>query len=363
MADSKRYILIVDDNLNNLQITAKILKDEGYLISLAQDAASALEQLGQIVPDLILLDIMMPVIDGLELCRIIKKNDKLSEIPVIFLTAKKQTEDLSEGFRAGGVDYITKPFKREELLIRVRNHIDLAASKKWILEMNKSRDKLYSIIAHDIRSPLASIQQTVSAIAGGHIVPGTPEYREILDYLEKMTADTTMLLDNLLTYTRAQGKSPEIIPKHADLAPVLFDCINLMEGSASRKKISLDFTIPEEIEVFFDETSIHAVIRNILFNAIKFTPENGKVFLTAVIDGDFVTINITDTGIGMPEELQRKIFINNEHFTSPGTNREQGSGLGTFIIKDFISKNNGKLEIKSIPGKGTEVKIMLPVNS
>src|SRR5664279_390226 len=129
MPNSGKYILIVDDNNKNLQLTASLLKDEGYLISVAQNAKDALLQLNEILPDLILLDIMMPGMDGLELCRLIKKNDKLCDIPVIFLTAKSQTEDLAEGFKAGGVDYINKPFNREELLIRVQTHIELASSR------------------------------------------------------------------------------------------------------------------------------------------------------------------------------------------------------------------------------------------
>ena len=363
MINNRNYILIVDDNLNNLQITAKLLKDEGYLISLAQDGQSALAQLEQFIPDLILLDIMMPVMDGLEFCRTIKKQEKLADIPVIFLTARNQTDDLAEGFRAGGVDYITKPFKREELLVRVQNHIELASSRKRIIEMNKTRDKLYSIIAHDIRSPLNSITQTVRAIAEGNLGTDTPEFKEIIEFLDKITTETTTMVDNLLTYTRAQGHSIEVIRKSTNLYPVLIDCINLLEDTASGKNITISHNVPEEILAYFDEISIHAVLRNILFNAIKFTPENGRIEMTAQYEGDFSVISIKDTGIGMHEELQKKIYINNEPFTSPGTNNERGSGLGSFIIKDFIKMNNGKMEVDSSPGQGTEVRVLLPLTN
>ena len=121
MRNSSDLLLIVDDNILNLQLTAGILKEEGYLISLAQDGNSALVQLETIVPDLFLLDIMMPGMDGLELCRTIKSNEKFRDIPVIFLTAKNQTEDLTAGFNAGGVDYITKPFDPRELSLRISN--------------------------------------------------------------------------------------------------------------------------------------------------------------------------------------------------------------------------------------------------
>ncbi|MFW5777932.1 MAG: response regulator, partial [Bacteroidota bacterium] len=154
--DKKITILIVDDNHQNLRVVSSFLKDKNYNLALATSGEKTLELLEKIHTDLILLDIMMPEMDGLETCRILKENPKTADIPVIFLTAKNQTEDIVEGFKAGGVDYITKPFNREELLVRIKNHVDLAKAKNKIIEMNNTRDKLYSIIAHDIKSPLNS---------------------------------------------------------------------------------------------------------------------------------------------------------------------------------------------------------------
>jgi two-component system sensor histidine kinase/response regulator len=361
MTSTQKYILIVDDNKKNLQLTATFLKDEGYLISLAQNAEAALELLGELIPDLILLDIMMPGMDGLELCRIIKKNEKLCDIPVIFLTAKSQTEDLAEGFRAGGVDYINKPFNREELLIRVKNHIELAASRKKIVEMNLMRDKLYSIIAHDIRSPFSGISLTLSAISNGILNPDSAEFREILNHLEKTANETTILLDNLLEFTRLQSQSISIASKYLSIYPVVIESIQLLKGNADKKNITITADISENIIAFFDEISISAVFRNLIFNSIKFTPENGMIDITAGIEDDYARVKVTDTGIGISEELIKKIFVDNEHYTSPGTNKEQGSGLGSYIIKDFINRNNGKLKINSTPGSGTEMLVYLPL--
>ncbi|MBK9392010.1 MAG: response regulator [Bacteroidetes bacterium] len=163
----------------------------------------------------------------LSFCRIIKRDDRMADVPVIFLTAKSQTEDLEAGFAAGGVDYVTKPFRREELLLRIKNHLELAASRKWIIEMNKSRDKLYSIIAHDIRSPLASISMAVKSIADGYLKPDTAEYNEIIDYLSQTTDLTFSMLNNLLSYTHNNGSSSELYPARMNLCSVVLDCVNL----------------------------------------------------------------------------------------------------------------------------------------
>lgn len=363
MDNSGKYILIVDDNNKNLQLTASILKEEGYLISLAQSGEAAFIQLDELIPDLILLDIMMPVMDGLEFCRLIKKKQKLSEIPVIFLTAKTQAEDLAEGFRAGGVDYITKPFNREELLIRVRNHIELASARKKIIEMNMIRDKLYSVIAHDIRYPFSSISLILSAIASGHLDPGSEEFKDILGELEKTARDTNTLLDNLLQFTRMQSPHSSISPKYLPVYAVIHESIQLLTGNADKKNIRIKCDISDDIIAWFDEVTMYAVFRNLLYNAIKFTPENGLIEIETNQNENYAVVKIKDNGVGIPEEVIEKIFINNEHFTSRGTNSEQGSGLGSYIIKDFISKNNGKLKINSKPGAGTEVIVSIPLKA
>jgi two-component system, sensor histidine kinase and response regulator len=361
MPDSNKYILIVDDNIKNLQLTATLLKNEGYLISLAQNAESALIQLDELLPDLILLDIMMPGIDGLELCRMIKKNDKLSDIPVIFLTAKSQTDDLAAGFEAGGVDYINKPFNKEELLIRVKNHIELASSRKKIIEMNHMRDKLYSIIAHDIRSPFSSITMTLSAITNGYLDPGSDDFKEVMNQLEKTASETSIMLDNLLEFTRFQSRAISMTPRCLSIYPVIMESIQLLKGNADKKNLTITYDIPDDITACFDEISMSAVFRNLIFNAIKFTPEKGMINISAEAKEEYVRVRVTDTGVGLSEALIKKIFIDNEHYTSPGTNKEQGSGLGSFIIKDFVKRNNGKLKITSTPGSGTEMLVYLPL--
>ena len=361
MPNSDKYILIVDDNNKNLQLTAILLKNEGYLISLAQNGENALAQLDELIPDLILLDIMMPGMDGLELCRVIKKKNKLSDIPIIFLTAKSQTDDLAAGFEAGGVDYINKPFNREELLIRVKNHIELASSRRKIIEMNLMRDKLYSIIAHDIRSPFASISLTLSAITNGYLDPGSDDFKEVMNHLEKTASETSVLLDNLLEFTRLQSRTISMVPRQISIYPVIMESVQLLKGNADKKKLKITYDIPDDITTHIDEISISAVFRNIIFNAIKFTPENGLIHISAETEAEFAIVKVTDTGIGLSEELIKKIFIDNEHYTTPGTNKEQGSGLGSFIIKDFVSRNQGKLKITSTPGSGTEIRVYLPL--
>ncbi|MFZ4401751.1 MAG: hybrid sensor histidine kinase/response regulator [Bacteroidales bacterium] len=355
------YILAVDDNQENLRIISNFLKDEGYKIALAMDGISALKILEENNIDLILLDIMMPEMDGFEVCKKVKANPETKEIPIVFLTAKNQTEDIVEGFKIGAVDYIIKPFKKDELLIRVKNHLELAISRKKIIEMNKTRDKLYSIIAHDIRSPFAGIAQTIDAISNGFIEVGSENFTELFEMLKKRTRETSILLNNLLEWTKLQNENIALSPQQTSVYSILQECIQLLSANALNKNITIEFNVPENTIAYIDEVTIHTCFRNIISNAIKFTPDNGKISIDSEVVDEFIAIKIKDTGIGMSEEKVNQIFNQNMHYSSPGTKNEIGSGLGLFLVRDFIKQNKGKINVESKEGSGTSLTVSLPL--
>jgi two-component system sensor histidine kinase/response regulator len=361
-ANNTTYILIVDDNPMNLMLTSHVLENEGYSSRTAENGITCIAAIDEEIPSLILLDIMMPEMDGFEVCRIINKNEKWKEIPIIFLTANAETENLVEGFNAGGVDYITKPFKKEELLVRVKNHLELAESKKTILEMNKSRDKLYSIIAHDIRSPLSGILQTIDAIDQGYFDPCTEDFKELIHHLRIRTKETSTLLSSLLQWTRLQSESIQLQPKDTDLKQVMDSCVQLLEANAHDKNIQIMNGIAENQICWCDEVSIHTIFRNIISNAIKFTPQDGIISICSEIKGSEIQVGITDTGVGMSCEVIKTIIEKNQYFSSTGTANEQGTGFGLMLVKDFVRKNNGKINIRSQKQKGTTFTITLPIN-
>jgi two-component system, sensor histidine kinase and response regulator len=358
--EKKQPILIIDDNPMNLLLTSRILENHGYSTSTAEDGPSGLEQIKNDPPALILLDVMMPEMDGYEVCRRIKEVEEWREIPVIFLTANSQTEELVEGFDAGGVDYITKPFRSEELLVRVKNHLELAASRKTILEMNRTRDKLYSIIAHDIRSPLSGILQTIDAIDQGYFDPCSEDFKELIHHLRIRTSDTSTLLNSLLQWTRIQGESIGIDPKTININELVSNCVQLLNANAIDKNISISIHIPDNATAWCDEVSVHTIFRNIISNAIKFTSINGTIEIWCNLNENNIEVDVRDSGVGMTDEIISKIFEKEEYYTSSGTLNEQGTGLGLLMVKDFIKKNKGKIEVQSILGNGTTVRIFLP---
>jgi two-component system sensor histidine kinase/response regulator len=354
------YILVVDDNQENLKVISNFLKEDNYKIALAMDGDSALKILEENNIDLILLDVMMPEMDGYEVCKLVKANPQTKEIPIIFITAKTQTEDMVEGFNAGAVDYISKPFKRDEMLIRVKIHLELAASKKKIIEMNRTRDKLYSIIAHDVRSPLAGITQTIDAISNGFLEVGSEDFNKIFNLLKQRTIETSTLLNNLLEWTKMHSDNISLSPRLINISPIINECVELLRGNAQNKNISININIPEDLKAYFDEVTIHTTFRNIISNAIKFTPNDREISIYTEESEGFVSVIIKDSGIGMTDEVINGIFNKNIHHTSLGTKNEMGTGLGLFLVKDFVQKNNGKIKVISQQGLGTDFIVYLP---
>lgn len=353
-------ILIVDDNQENLRVASNSLKQAGYKLALALSGQDALKILEKIPVDLILLDVMMPGMDGYQVCKTLKSNESTAEIPVIFLTAKTQTEDIVEGFEAGGVDYILKPFNHHELMVRVKNHVDMAKARKEILEMNRTRDKLYSIIAHDIKSPFNSIIFTISMIEDGLFDPSRPEFKEVMHGLGVTAKETKTLIENLLEWTKFQNGTNMLSLRQNNLFDVASESILLLSSNAKQKNIELKLDMPEKLTAWFDEVSVNTILRNLISNAIKFTNPEGRITVSGkATESNTVQLTVTDTGIGISKEALKKIFETGDHVTTMGTNKERGTGLGLSLVKDFVAKNKGKLNVNSTPGQGTEMIIEL----
>jgi len=346
-------ILIVDDNIENLKVVGNILQSEQYDIAVSLNGESAINVLLNNEIDLILMDIMMPEIDGLETCRRIKRIDTLKEIPLIFLTAKAQTNDILEAFEAGGVDYIFKPFNRLELLARVHTHLDLFLSKRKLKELYKNRDMIYSIIAHDIKAPFNKITQFLQLLNGGYIDSNSYDFKELLDILDTETQKTNGLIDELIEWGQLLMNENTNQLQSNYLKPIIDTVIAFLKQQSDSKDLEIQNNVDEKVKIICNEKSMKVIIRNLLANAIKFTPTGGEITFSTEDNGQKIAILLEDSGIGMSKEVVEKLFVRNEFYKSNGTNKEKGSGLGLQIIKDMIQKNKAELNVNSIANEGT----------
>lgn len=366
---SEYKILIVDDVMSNVLLLKVLLTNEKFAIATASNGRQALEQVEKENPDLVLLDVMMPDMSGFEVAQHLKSNPNTADIPIIFLTALNSTADIVKGFQVGANDFISKPFNKEELIIRVTHQISLVAAKRLILSKTEElqrtiagRDKLYSVIAHDLRSPMGSIKMVLNMLILN--LPSEKigaEMYEFLTMANQTTEDVFSLLDNLLKWTKSQIGKLNVVYQDVDLVEVTDGVIEIFSMVASLKKIRIHEMKPEKMMVNADIDMLKTVVRNLLSNAIKFSKENSEVLVKMEEVDGMAVVSVQDYGCGISEEGQKKLLHTDTHFSTFGTNNEEGSGLGLLLCKDFVVKNGGKLWFTSKEGKGSIFSFSIPV--
>lgn len=366
---SEYKILIVDDVMSNVLLLKVLLTNEKFAIATASNGRQALEQVEKENPDLVLLDVMMPDMSGFEVAQHLKSNPNTADIPIIFLTALNSTADIVKGFQVGANDFISKPFNKEELIIRVTHQISLVAAKRLILSKTEElqrtiagRDKLYSVIAHDLRSPMGSIKMVLNMLILN--LPSEKigaEMYELLTMANQTTEDVFSLLDNLLKWTKSQIGKLNVVYQDVDLVEVTDGVIEIFSMVASLKKIRIREMKPEKMMVNADIDMLKTVVRNLLSNAIKFSKENSEVLVKMEEVDGMAVVSVQDHGCGISEEGQKKLLHTDTHFSTFGTNNEEGSGLGLLLCKDFVVKNGGKLWFTSKECEGSIFSFSIPV--
>ena len=366
---SEYKILIVDDVMSNVLLLKVLLTNEKFAIATASNGRQALEQVEKENPDLVLLDVMMPDMSGFEVAQHLKSNPNTADIPIIFLTALNSTADIVKGFQVGANDFISKPFNKEELIIRVTHQISLVAAKRLILSKTEElqrtiagRDKLYSVIAHDLRSPMGSIKMVLNMLILN--LPSEKigaEMYELLTMANQTTEDVFSLLDNLLKWTKSQIGKLNVVYQDVDLVEVTDGVIEIFSMVASLKKIRIHEMKPEKMMVNADIDMLKTVVRNLLSNAIKFSKENSEVLVKMEEVDGMAVVSVQDYGCGISEEGQKKLLHTDTHFSTFGTNNEEGSGLGLLLCKDFVVKNGGKLWFTSKQGEGSTFYFSIPL--
>lgn len=372
MDKSKSLVLVVDDVEQNVAVVSQILRTNGYAVMAAFNGETALRMLEKHIPHLILLDIMMPGMDGFEVCAKIKENENLRQIPIIFLSALSDTDVKVKAFNTGGVDYISKPFQEAEVLARVAVHIKIARLEheqreliEQLSERNEEKDRLMQIVSHDLRSPLGGIKGLSQILTDGEEAEMPEIVREFSEIIVQ-TSDTLLnLVNDLLDLAKIESGKQRVNLTEFDIVSTLQNAVKLQEKVAQSKGLQLLFENTIELipfQLVADEPKIMQVINNLLSNAIKFTPKGGAVTLRLQPQGDDrLLIVVQDTGIGIPAEHLPRVFEKFGNHQRSGTSGEKGTGLGMTIVKRFVELHGGAIDVESQQGKGTTFTISLPI--
>lgn len=366
-ANSNGLILIVDDVPQNLQILRSTLQKSNYRIAAANNGEVALRYLQKNVPDLILLDVMMPMINGFDVCKQIKEQERLKDIPVIFLTARTEKDDVITGFNAGGVDYITKPFNMSELMSRVKTHISLKKARDTILKMNErlialntEKTELMHITSHDLKNPLTAILMHAQSLKD--LNPSESENFESGEAILRSGSKMLGIITNLLDIQRLEAGQEDSTPELVDVTELISQTLKEHQSHAKRKAIDLQWAPKNEL--FFTESNwrlLQQIIDNLLSNALKYTPPNGKIMIDIQTHSEqTLCLSIEDNGPGFTSQDRQYLFQKFARLSARPTADEDSTGLGLSIVKHLCELLEIEIELKTQPGEGSQFTLILP---
>ena len=371
LSPTRSRVLVVDDIPKNLQVVGAMLRSDGYELMAATSGAQALEGVRHQVPDLILLDLMMPEIDGLEVCRRFKADPAIRSIPIIFLTASNEMEHLVQGFEAGAVDYITKPFNAPELLARVRTHLELRHARERLKEMNDEKNEFMGIAAHDLRNPLSAIKGYAEMVVedGEAMVQGLvsdltacgQELKASGRRIGETAARMAEMVQNLLDANRIERGEMKLNLAPIDLGLALGQVIETQRPHATAKQQTIHLqTEPTPATAILDPGVILQILENLVSNAVKYSPPSKEMFVRLKKLPNAVRVEVQDEGPGLCAEDQKKLFGKFARLSAKPTGGEHSTGLGLSIVKKMVEAMNGKVWCESELGRGATFIVEFP---
>ncbi len=330
-------ILIVDDTPANLGVLVETLGAAGYQLMVAEDGEEALAQTAQTQPDLILLDVMMPGIDGFETCRRLKARAETRDVPVLFMTALSETADKVKAFAAGGVDYITKPIEHDEALARIRTHLSLRRLQRELQEQVALKERFMRIAGHDLRNPLCLI------LMAGELAKRQPALPAgALKYLANINESATQMRRIIDTFLDLRAPQPGAAAGRIDLALLADAVARQHEHAAARKNITLTTEIAADLPLArCDAAHGYQMFTNLVSNALKFTPPGGRVTVRLARPDRHLRAEIADTGPGVPPAERAQLFREHARLSPRPTAGEESNGLGLAIVKHLVEAQNG----------------------
>jgi signal transduction histidine kinase len=358
-------ILVVDDTPANLQMLADMLKRRGYRARPVPSGRLALQAAKADPPDLILLDVNMPEMDGYEVCAELKKDQTLAAVPVIFISAYGETADKMRAFSAGGLDYITKPFHVEEVEARVAIHLQLRRQQRELesllakqRELEDMRDSMVHMIVHDLRAPLTAVFNYLDLVREQEAGFIAPESMQNLDFAMKASRWMVQMVNVLLDASKIESGQMSLRRVECDVGDVVSDALDAIRSLADEKNV-LYQSAPVRAAV--DRDAIARVVQNLVTNAVKLTPPGGDVHVSLQSKDNGLRVEVSDHGPGIAAEHHPKIF---EKFGQLDTNVRQSipsSGLGLYFCKLAVEAHGGRIGVDSEVGQGSTFWFELPL--
>jgi len=373
-------IMLVDDTPANLRILMDMLSDQGYEIQSFTKGRMAIEAAKLFPPDLVLLDINMPEMNGYEVCERLKADVQLAHIPVIFLSALNETQDKVMGFQKGGVDYITKPFQFEEVAVRIQTHLELKQSREklqqvneWLetqvaiktAELKKANEELLTLdaaknaflklLSHEIRTPLNGIVGPVQLL---RMAEGNEEISEYLEMLEQSVARLEKFSYKALLITQLKAKKYPFRPEAINVLELIRKQVSSLQEILTKKRIHIELEVPPGFEIRGDQNLVSKALEYALDNAVRYSPEGRKITVACFGQNHDNVCEVIDEGPGFTAEALPTIF---QPFSMAEEHIDKNIGLSLYLVKLFMELHRGSIEVANISHKGATVRFRFPV--
>ncbi|MDZ7737583.1 MAG: hybrid sensor histidine kinase/response regulator [Bacteroidales bacterium] len=378
--EQKLNILLVEDNPGDVMLMEELLLESkrfNFSLTNAETLGEGLELVQKDDPDIVLLDLGLPDSQGLGALEAML--EKVNHIPILVITGLDDDETGRLAINMGAQSYIIKGLTSARVLTDAithaieRNNILLELKKKdaemarinaRLQDANHAKERLIALLSHDLRGPVKTVVSLLELLNDGFNDFNDEEKRHLLNTCVNSGKSTVELMETLLDWARLQSDERKIQAQKAKLKPFIEKSIEPVRSMAAQKNILISNNTSDDHFFYADKDMIATVARNLLTNAVKFTPKNGTVTLKSEkrANGE-VLISVEDTGVGIKEEDMSKIFDISAGFTTPGTENEKGNGFGMILCKEFVEKNKGDMKIESKEGKGTKISFSLPVNN
>ena|SRR3984885_14976881 len=355
-------VLVVDDQPANIQIVGAVLGKLGHEIIPASDGATALKRVALRMPDLILLDLLMPGMNGCEVCLQLKLNPDWKDIPVIFLSAADDKDLIVRALNSGGVDYITKPFNQAELISRVRTQLALKMARDQLKQLAEDKDELLGILAHDLKNFLGGINMSAELMSRQIERFKDERMTQLLDNMIRSSLSAMAFVKEFLANS-ATDHGFTLKPIAVNLTEIATAAVSQYQEAARLKKIKIQTDFPAEAAfVLADIFALDQVLDNLISNALKFSSPEKQIFISVRAAGDHAECVIRDEGPGFTAEDKARMFRRYGRLSARPTGGEPSTGLGLSIVSKLVQGMNGELSCESIPENGATFIVRLPLS-
>ncbi len=361
----QRRILVVDDDRMNIRILQSILQKEGFVIASADSGESALKEYETFDPDLVLLDVVLPGIDGFETCRRLRATHGETTAPVIFITAKAESDDVVAGLTAGGIDYLPKPFRPKEALARIRIHLQNRLLLEQLAKANSDKNKFLGMAAHDLRNPLASIRGLAEFLADPDIGPLNAEQLDLVQTIQSASQSMLRLVNELLDISVIESGELQLTKAPTNIVRLVEKSVRLARIDAS-KKLTTIILAPgagDTESINIDADKITQVTDNLISNAVKYSPLGAMIHVVVVFKNQTCRVCVRDEGPGIPENERSLLFKDYGRLSAKPTGGEKSTGLGLAICRKIVESHHGEICAQNLPDLGAEFSFTLPLEA